>query len=272
MNAVDLLKEVKSFQSLLIDHRRLFNSSLDRFIPTHPIRNQTDLRAQSETLGRMLGMLKPYLFRFQDSWSLVNPGTGQPWDALHEAVGMRAAAIVKGESMSFVIDSLNIIIGQLEGLDPSADIPEDAVSAVSVSSPLPTVIAAYLPYLHPAIRNASKNLYEHGHTSQAVFEATKALFGHLREKTGLAQDGVELAQLALSEKNPKVVFGDLKDQTVKNRQVGLMDLLTGTFKGVRSPLAHTQSDKLDYQQAFEWLVHTSILCRYIDETKPTTRS
>ena len=61
------------------------------------------------------------------------------------------------------------------------------------------------------------------------------------------------------------MFGDLTNETVRNEQVGFMEMLKGSVKGVRHPLAHTHGRREDEIKAFEYLAMASLFCRRIDE-------
>ncbi len=72
---------------------------------------------------------------------------------------------------------------------------------------------------------------------------------------------------AFSLKKPFLSLGDLEDETTRNEQVGLMEMIKGLVKGVRHPFAHSHGRQEPFQRAFEYAVFASILCRRIDDAK-----
>jgi uncharacterized protein (TIGR02391 family) len=128
-------------------------------------------------------------------------------------------------------------------------------------------MGVYVEHLHSLIVDECVPLFRDEHYAQAIGECSKAVFHHLREKTGIDKDGVALAQEVFSEKNPVLAVSDLKTETSNNEQVGFMHLLTGFARAVRNPLAHSVGLSYDRERAFEYLVLASLLCRRIDEAR-----
>jgi uncharacterized protein (TIGR02391 family) len=96
----------------------------------------------------------------------------------------------------------------------------------------------------------------------------KAVLEYLRRKAGVGLDGAALVDKVFGINAPILRFGDLTNDTVRNEQVGLMDMLKGFVKGVRHPLAHTHGRREDAQKAFEYLAMASLFCRRIDDATP----
>jgi hypothetical protein len=118
MTAYALRAEITTLIGLLDEHRSLWGRSLDRTMPTFPLKNQEELKRQSQELNRKLGRLRPYLDRLRNSWVMHHPGTGITWDGLEAAVGLSGVAQAKGPAMEAVLESLQQIEGYLEGLPP----------------------------------------------------------------------------------------------------------------------------------------------------------
>ena len=267
MRAKDLLGEIEKFQLDLARHQEIWGNSLDHPIPQYPVRNTSTLISQSRHLSRDLGRLRPYLQRFRDNWLMHHPATGAQWDALEAATGSDQIAQIKGPSLRTVIGALDQIIGELQSLDPDEEIPKDPSRAMHAGGGPERVAMGYVPYLHPFIHRGCSKLLEDGHFAQTIEESVKAVMQYLRDATGLTTDGAELVNQAFSLKSPFLALGDLEDETTRNEQVGLMDMIKGFIKGVRHPLAHTQGRQESFQRAFEYVVFASILCRRIDDAK-----
>jgi uncharacterized protein (TIGR02391 family) len=89
-----------------------------------------------------------------------------------------------------------------------------------------------------------------------VLEATKSIAQKLRDRTGLASDGAELADAALAlgkHGMPFLAFNTLRTNSEISEQNGLLNLVKGLFGTFRNPTAHapkiswnmTEPDALD---------------------------
>jgi uncharacterized protein (TIGR02391 family) len=276
MRASELLRSIDEFRDRLVEHRDLYLQSLDSDIPSFPIRNTNELEAQSAWLTRRLGALRDYLLRFQKDWVMFHAATGTAWNILDSAVGLNDVSQAKAPALRSAIEKLNTVAGKIESLDADTDIPANRSQPISVSNQAVPSFATdseelrrlYVAQLHPYIAAGCSKLYLNGHYTQAVGEASRAVFEYLRTGSGLALDGVPLAQQAFSVQSPKLKFSDLSDETKRNEQVGFMEMLVGFAKGVRNPLAHTHGRQEEAQKAFEYLVMASLFCRRIDDAKP----
>lgn len=72
----------------------------------------------------------------------------------------------------------------------------------------------------------------------AVLEATKGMAERIRQMSGLATDGAELAAAALSVKAPKIALSSLQSESEQSEQKGISNLLIGVFGAIRNPIAH----------------------------------
>lgn len=199
---------------------------------------------------------------------MQHPATGATWDALEAATGLTAVAPAKGPSIRSTIQKLDQILGRLQNFEQDEEIPADPRKPMRSGASSDRIVLAYLDHLHPFIAQGCSQLYQDGHYAQAVEEAAKAVFQHIRNATGLTTDGAALAQTAFSVKNPILAFSDLQDQTKQNEQVGFMEMNCALFKGVRHPLAHTQGRQEEAQKAFEYLAMASLFCHRIDDASP----
>jgi uncharacterized protein (TIGR02391 family) len=268
MKVSDFAAQLEEFQTKLTEHQQLWGISLDKTIPTHPIRNSNTLQEQSRWLARRLGALRHYITRFDQTWLMRHPATGVTWDALEEAVGLTGVGPVKGPSLRSTIQKLDQILGRLATLGQNDEIPADPGKPMRSGATADSLMIAYLGHLHPFISEGCAQLYEDAHYAQAVEEAVKAVFQYIRNATGLTIDGAALVQTAFSVKNPVLAFSDLQDETKRNEQVGFMEMLSAFLKGVRHPLAHTHGRQEEAQKAFEYLVMASLFCRRVDDASP----
>lgn len=263
-----LLAALDEFRTKLIEHKDLWVRSLSQPIPGYPVRNREELEAQTHWLTRRLGALRSYILRFDNEWVMTHPATGVRWDALDASVSLNQVAQAKGPSLLSTIEKLNAIAGTLETLDQDDVIPADQTRPLRSGLPADRIMLSYLGHLHPYIAKGCAQLFANGHYTQAVEESAKAVFQYLRSVTGLTSDGAQLAQTAFSPKAPILAFSDLSDDTMRNEQVGFMEMLAAFAKGVRNPLAHTHGKLEESQKAFEYLALASLFCRRIDDAKP----
>lgn len=127
--------------------------------------------------------------------------------------------------------------------------------------------------LHPRIAEVSTQLYREGHYGEAVFTAAKALVLLVREKTGNPKgkndkelDGKPLMERVFSLSNPFLTFNDLRDDTDRSEQEGMMHLFVGAVSAIRNPRGH----KFLYdspERALEFIVFLSMLARRLEEAK-----
>ena len=141
MKVEALLREIEEFNKELTEHHDLWGRSLHDMVPDHPIRNEDKLRDQSRRLSRKLGAIQPYLTRFSENWVMHHPATGIQWNALDAAVGMNAGAQVKLQSISFVEQRLDTIIGRLQAMNPRDEVPEDPSEPIRPGASADTFMA-----------------------------------------------------------------------------------------------------------------------------------
>ena len=101
----------------------------------------------------------------------------------------------------------------------------------------------------------------------AIFEASKSLCEKIRCLTGLTLDGSELIEQAFSTKHPYLKINQLKTDTDRNQQNGLMLMLKGINSMVRNVTAHTPKIKwiINEDDATDVLLIISFLHKRIDE-------
>jgi uncharacterized protein (TIGR02391 family) len=99
----------------------------------------------------------------------------------------------------------------------------------------------------------------------AVFEAMKAIVARVKDETGLDLDGTTLMGEAMTDRAPRVRFGDLDTQTGRDFQAGSRFMFMGAVGSMRNPDAHQSFRELNEEQAFEELSVASLLMRRLDE-------
>jgi uncharacterized protein (TIGR02391 family) len=117
--------------------------------------------------------------------------------------------------------------------------------------------------LHSSVRNVAQRLFRDGHYRQAVLDTYIALVQRVKDLSGRHDlDNTALVQAVFSPKNPILVLSDNGDE-----QMGFMWMFSGAVMGIRNPNAHRLSEKIDKQQAFEWLAFASVLFRLLDSVR-----
>lgn len=119
--------------------------------------------------------------------------------------------------------------------------------------------------MHPWILEHSFAQFRNGHLRDAVLNAFIALGDLIRERTGINLDGSALATEALSIKNPKLVLSEIDSDSGKNDQIGFMQIIQGSFTGIRNPKAHSVRHDLTEHKAAQYLILASLLARRITE-------
>lgn len=123
--------------------------------------------------------------------------------------------------------------------------------------------AAPLADLHPLVRDAAQMLFADGHYRQAVFDASVALVGAVRTRAGSTEDGVRLMRSVFQGQNPLLRVNALADQSDRDEQDGIANLMVGAVSGIRNPRAHgIRPDSAQY--ALEALYLLSFLARYTE--------
>jgi uncharacterized protein (TIGR02391 family) len=125
--------------------------------------------------------------------------------------------------------------------------------------------------LHPIITEHALRQYDNGHLRDAVLDSIIAVFDLVRRKTGLKEDGDKLIGKAFSLHDPYLILSDIDTESGQNDQKGFIQILKGSFQGIRSPKAHSLTHDLTALKAAQYLVFASLLARRIDEAKVIKR-
>ena len=121
--------------------------------------------------------------------------------------------------------------------------------------------------LHPMITEHALPQYDNGYLRDAVLNSIIAVFDLIRQKTGLKEDGDRLIGKAFSLEHPYLILSDIDTESGQNDQKGFMQILNGSFQGIRNPKAHSLTHDLTAIKAAQYLVFASLLARRIDEAK-----
>jgi uncharacterized protein (TIGR02391 family) len=124
--------------------------------------------------------------------------------------------------------------------------------------------------LHPRIRDVAADLFRDGHYRNAVSDAALALVNMVKEKSRRHDlDGSVLMSTVFSKNNPVLAFNDLKEQTDRDEQEGMMHLFMGAVLALRNTRAHALTDDTS-EAALECVVFLSMLARRVDRAKRMT--
>jgi uncharacterized protein (TIGR02391 family) len=121
--------------------------------------------------------------------------------------------------------------------------------------------------LHPEIEQAAGDLFRNGHYANAIEDACKALdtLVKLRSKQN-DFSGTSLMQKVFSPNNPILKFNELKSQSEKDEQHGMMLLYSGAMLALRNPRAH-EIIKDNPELALEYIAFISLLAKCLNKTK-----
>jgi uncharacterized protein (TIGR02391 family) len=126
--------------------------------------------------------------------------------------------------------------------------------------------------IHTRIHDACSRQFKDQHYRDAILAAGIALVNYVKEKSGRFDlDGHPLMTTVFSVNNPVLKFNDLRDQTERNVQQGMMHLFAGAVLALRNPRAHSlDPDTTEY--ALEAISFISFLAKQLDTAQlDTTR-
>ena len=118
--------------------------------------------------------------------------------------------------------------------------------------------------LHPEVKRAVEGLFSDGHYASAVENACKVLDGLVRIRSGRDDlSGTELMQNVFSPKSPNLQFNDLKTDSDRSEQQGMMFLFAGVMLAFRNPRAHELVND-DAERALEIISFVSFLAKSLN--------
>ncbi len=131
--------------------------------------------------------------------------------------------------------------------------------------------------VHPRILAACGAEIANDNYFHTVFEATKSLASEIRDKTGLASDGVALIDQAFERgqrEYPLLACNALQTPTQWSEQRGVANMLRGIFGAFRNPTAHEAkvSWHMSEQDALDALSVASLLHRKLDTCTSTANA
>lgn len=228
--------------------------------------------AVPKSLLNKFEILKPYIFLFHKEWKIFDVQNQLFSLDIIEAVFTPSSINIKAicKSKEEFINILEKVINELEKYPKECEIPPLLSRSVNTSLDLDFFMLCNLNCLHPYIDKGCSKLFLDGHYAQAVEESVKAVMQYIRDKTGLTKDGDGLITQVFSQQNPILRFSDLSTETLRNEQLGFMNMLQGFVKGVRNVFAHTHGKQEEARKAYEYLFMASLFCRRIDESYKTT--
>ena len=125
--------------------------------------------------------------------------------------------------------------------------------------------------IHPRIINVSQSLYHDGHYINAATDAFIEINGRLKNIFTIiapdspVPDGVSLMTTLFSVDKPLIRLCDINNQTGKDKQKGLMNMLQGAISALRNPPSHSKKENATSEEAMRRLMFASLLMYQIDE-------
>ncbi|OFK29403.1 hypothetical protein HMPREF2822_03830 [Corynebacterium sp. HMSC062E11] len=120
--------------------------------------------------------------------------------------------------------------------------------------------------LHPAVAEASADLFADGHFSRAVSEAFKSIEIRVRDLLASRTSGTKLMDEAFGGKAPRLSVSLHAGRSGQDEQAGFHAIFRGATLGIRNPGAHELAVEQDAQEALEYLALASLLHRRLDNS------
>jgi uncharacterized protein (TIGR02391 family) len=111
-----------------------------------------------------------------------------------------------------------------------------------------------------------QNSYEDRNYTGAIHDAIYFLSDLIREKSGLASDGVTLVGQAFGGKSPKLKINKLQSESDKNIQAGIAQILRGIYQAIRNPRSHEKYND-SISDADSIILFIDYLTKIIDRSK-----
>jgi uncharacterized protein (TIGR02391 family) len=111
-----------------------------------------------------------------------------------------------------------------------------------------------------------QNSYEDRNYTGAIHDAIYFLSDLIREKSGLASDGVSLVGQAFGGKSPKLKINKLQSESDKNIQAGIAQILRGIYQAIRNPRSHEKYND-SISDADSIILFINYLTKIIDRSK-----
>jgi uncharacterized protein (TIGR02391 family) len=111
--------------------------------------------------------------------------------------------------------------------------------------------------------DAVGNRLSNDNYEDAVKQALLFLTNEFRAKIGSDEDGTKLVEKALSPNNPLIRINELKDETDRSEQKGVMFLGQGIYSAFRNPLNHSIHTKISEKECMRQLIIIDMIYDYI---------
>ena len=144
---------------------------------------------------------------------------------------------------------------------------EDTIDDYFSKQPVGDIRSNVLDLLHPIIIQSSYQQFRSGLYRDAVLNAVVAVFDLIRQRTNIDKDGADLAAEAFSLSRPLLAVSALDSESGRSDQKGFIQLLQGTYLGIRNPKAHSLTSDLTEVATAQHLVLASLLARRVSEAK-----
>lgn len=121
--------------------------------------------------------------------------------------------------------------------------------------------------LHPELIKGVGKLFQDGHYANAVEDACKILEVLVKMRSmRFDLSGTDLMHTVFSVKSPVLAFNELRTETDKSEQQGMMFLYAGAMLALRNPRAHSlRAD--DPENALDLILFISLLMKSLDNAK-----
>ena len=119
--------------------------------------------------------------------------------------------------------------------------------------------------LHEKIVKSALGHFNDGNLRHAVLDSLLAVFGLIKDRTGLDEDGRVLVEKAFAPKNPILILSNLATESGRSDQAGFIEVLRGIYQGVRNPKSHSLDHDFTQLEAAQYLVLASLLISRIEK-------
>jgi uncharacterized protein (TIGR02391 family) len=167
---------------------------------------------------------------------------------------LRAEVSAWANPLLSAIRYLEVLLARLNALSGAVDLTGTGPGAT---------VTVY--ELHPRIEEVSGSLLRDGHFKSAVLEAYICVIDEVKSKSGLAEDGDHLMNLAFGCENrrPVVQVNNLATGAERDEQKGYMYLFKGIV-ALRNSKAHSNTLFNSPERTHEYLALASVLLRILE--------
>jgi len=120
--------------------------------------------------------------------------------------------------------------------------------------------------IHPKIREVSEERFYKKDYSVAIEKAFMRVIKLVQKKSVKSIDGTSLMENVFSANNPILAFNELKNQSDRDEQKGMMDLYKGSVECIRNVRFHEEIEEDEEIMTLHLLIFSSFLAKRLDET------